>query len=123
MGFRGLADGGPGMKRGTITRARKSSSLLGGEYKHVSPEGGPKPTSECMYNRKAVDAWIRRKSNHWVIGRYETGKLATLRTSGGINGKSYPTGVENHGKSLRIWFILKVKRVRENLGVPDTAKN
>ena len=22
--------------------------------------------------------------------------------------ESYPTGVENHGKSLRIWFILKV---------------
>ncbi|WP_109885862.1 tyrosine-type recombinase/integrase [Klebsiella pneumoniae] len=37
--------------------------------------------------------------------------------------ESYPTGVENHGKSLRIWFIFKDKRVRENLGVPDTAKN
>ncbi len=37
--------------------------------------------------------------------------------------ESYPTGVENHGKSLRIWFIFKGKRVRENLGVPDTAKN
>ncbi|RRE05820.1 DUF3596 domain-containing protein [Klebsiella pneumoniae] len=36
--------------------------------------------------------------------------------------ESYPTGVENHGKSLRIWFIFKGKRVRENLGVPDTAK-
>ena len=36
---------------------------------------------------------------------------------------SYPTGVENHGGSLRIWFIFKGKRVRENLGVPDTAKN
>ncbi|HBM2885802.1 TPA: excisionase family protein [Klebsiella oxytoca] len=47
-----------GMKRGTITRARKKSWLLGREYKHVSPEGDPKPTSECMYNRKAVDAWI-----------------------------------------------------------------
>ncbi|MFA9341639.1 Arm DNA-binding domain-containing protein, partial [Escherichia coli] len=34
--------------------------------------------------------------------------------------ESYPTGVENHGKSLRIWFIFKGKRVRENLGVPDT---
>ncbi|HIC1849292.1 excisionase family protein, partial [Escherichia coli] len=34
-----------GMKRGTITRARKSSWLLGREYKHVSPEGDPKPTS------------------------------------------------------------------------------
>ncbi|HDK0301131.1 TPA: excisionase family protein, partial [Escherichia coli] len=36
-----------------------SSWLLGREYKHVSPEGDPKPTSECMYNRKAVDAWIQ----------------------------------------------------------------
>ncbi|WP_260682187.1 hypothetical protein, partial [Klebsiella pneumoniae] len=23
--------------------------------------------------------------------------------------ESYPTGVENHGKSLRIWFIFKGK--------------
>ncbi|KFC13186.1 integrase [Trabulsiella guamensis ATCC 49490] len=36
---------------------------------------------------------------------------------------SYPTGVEYHGGSLRIWFLYKGKRVRENLGVPDTAKN
>lgn len=36
---------------------------------------------------------------------------------------SYPTGVENHGGSLRVWFVYKGKRVRENLGVPDTAKN
>ncbi|EMO4271265.1 site-specific integrase [Klebsiella variicola] len=36
---------------------------------------------------------------------------------------SYPTGVENHGGSLRIWFSYNGKRVRENLGVPDTAKN
>lgn len=36
---------------------------------------------------------------------------------------SYPTGVENHGGSLRIWFLYKGKRVRKNLGVPDTAKN
>ncbi|MGX9740992.1 tyrosine-type recombinase/integrase [Pseudocitrobacter corydidari] len=36
---------------------------------------------------------------------------------------TYPTGVENHGGSLRIWFTYKGKRVRENLGVPDTAKN
>jgi integrase len=35
----------------------------------------------------------------------------------------YPTGVENHGGSLRIWFKYKGKRVRENLGVPDTDKN
>lgn len=37
--------------------------------------------------------------------------------------ESYPTGVENHGGSLRIWFNFKDKRVRENLGVPDTMKN
>lgn len=37
--------------------------------------------------------------------------------------ESYPTGVENHGGSLRIWFLYRGKRVRENLGVPDTAKN
>lgn len=36
---------------------------------------------------------------------------------------SYPTGVENHGGSLRIWFQYRGQRVRENLGVPDTAKN
>lgn len=30
---------------------------------------------------------------------------------------TYPTGVENHGGSLRIWFNFKGKRVRENLGV------
>lgn len=47
-----------GLKPGTITRARKKSWLLGREYKHISPEGDPKPTSECVYNRKAVDAWI-----------------------------------------------------------------
>ncbi|EIT9258231.1 DUF3596 domain-containing protein, partial [Salmonella enterica subsp. enterica serovar Stanleyville] len=26
---------------------------------------------------------------------------------------TYPTGVENHGGSLRIWFNFKGKRVRE----------
>lgn len=36
---------------------------------------------------------------------------------------TYPTGVENHGGTLRIWFNFKGKRVRENLGVPDTIKN
>jgi integrase len=35
----------------------------------------------------------------------------------------YPIGVECHGGSLRLWFIYKGKRVRENLGVPDTPKN
>lgn len=36
---------------------------------------------------------------------------------------SYPTGVENHGGFLRIWFIYQGKRVRESLGVPDTPRN
>lgn len=36
---------------------------------------------------------------------------------------TYPTGVESHGGSLRLWFIYRGRRVRENLGVPDTAKN
>lgn len=35
----------------------------------------------------------------------------------------YPTGVENHGGSLRLWFIYQGERVRESLGVPDTPKN
>lgn len=35
----------------------------------------------------------------------------------------YPTGVERHGETLRIWFIYQGKRVRESLGVPDTPKN
>lgn len=35
----------------------------------------------------------------------------------------YLTGVENHCGLLRVWFIYQGQRVRENLGVPDTAKN
>lgn len=35
----------------------------------------------------------------------------------------YPTGVENHGGTLRLWFMYKGVRVRESLGVPDTPKN
>ncbi|HBQ8411357.1 TPA: excisionase family protein, partial [Klebsiella pneumoniae] len=30
-----------GLKRGTITRARKLSWLLGREYKHISSDGDP----------------------------------------------------------------------------------
>ncbi|EEC9925824.1 TPA: Arm DNA-binding domain-containing protein, partial [Escherichia coli] len=33
-----------------------------------------------------------------------------------MSNASYPTGVENHGGSLRIWFHYNGKRVRENLG-------
>ncbi|VUC87668.1 integrase [Salmonella sp. NCTC 11881] len=36
---------------------------------------------------------------------------------------AYPTGVEKHGDKLRICFHYKGRRVRENLGVPDTPKN
>ncbi|KAA5974861.1 MULTISPECIES: site-specific integrase [unclassified Pantoea] len=35
----------------------------------------------------------------------------------------YPTGVENHGGTLRIWFVHEGKRRRESLGIPDNAKN
>lgn len=35
----------------------------------------------------------------------------------------YPTGVECHGGTLRIWFMYQGIRVRESLGVPDTTKN
>lgn len=45
------------------------------------------------------------------------------RQEGSMSATSYPTGVENHGGSLRIWFQYKGKRIRENLGVPNTAKN
>ncbi|EIL4494015.1 excisionase family protein [Salmonella enterica] len=54
---------GTGLKSGTILRARKESWMIGREYIHVSPDGNPKPTSECMYNRKAVDAWISSLKN------------------------------------------------------------
>jgi len=36
---------------------------------------------------------------------------------------TYPTGVENHGGFLRIWFMYQNKRYRETLGLPDTARN
>lgn len=35
----------------------------------------------------------------------------------------YPTGVENHGGTLRIWFVYEGKRKRESLGIPDNPKN
>jgi integrase len=40
-----------------------------------------------------------------------------------VSKSEYPTGVEKHGDSLRIWFLYRGKRIRENLGVPDTIKN
>ncbi|WP_140919063.1 site-specific integrase [Limnobaculum xujianqingii] len=36
---------------------------------------------------------------------------------------TYPTGVENHGGFLRIWFMYQGERVREPLSIPDTPKN
>ncbi|WP_312626702.1 excisionase family protein [Scandinavium sp.] len=47
-----------GLRPGTILRARKTSWMVGREYVHMSPEGAPKPTSECLYNREAIDRWI-----------------------------------------------------------------
>jgi len=47
-----------GLREGTIRRARKTSWMQGCEYLHVSPEGEPKPTSECMYNIEAINKWI-----------------------------------------------------------------
>lgn len=47
-----------GLKPGTIVRARKKSWLMGREYRHVAAEGEPSIKNECMYNRKAVDAWV-----------------------------------------------------------------
>ncbi|MFW5410734.1 Arm DNA-binding domain-containing protein [Pectobacterium brasiliense] len=35
----------------------------------------------------------------------------------------YPTGVECHGGTLRVWFMYQGKRCRESLAVPDTPKN
>ena len=52
-----------GLKPGTILRARKESWLVGREYIHMSPAGNPKPSSACMYNRKAVDAWVSSLKN------------------------------------------------------------
>jgi len=40
-----------------------------------------------------------------------------------IKKASIPKGVENHGGFLRISFQYQGMRVRESLGIPDTAKN
>ncbi|EDN7239751.1 excisionase family protein [Salmonella enterica] len=48
-----------GLKPGTILRARKESWLLGREYKHVAPDGRPKPTSECLYHIPTINRWIK----------------------------------------------------------------
>lgn len=47
-----------GLRPGTIEAARKKSWLVGREYLHIAPDGEPKPNSECMYNRKAIDQWV-----------------------------------------------------------------
>lgn len=49
--------------------------------------------------------------------------MALLDAGGTMAKPAYPTGVEKHGDKLRICFHYKGRRVRENLGVPDTPKN
>ncbi|KAA1050607.1 excisionase family protein [Pseudocitrobacter sp. 73] len=51
-----------GLKPGTIERARKCW-LIGREYMHISPEGEPKPTSQCMYNTEAINRWIEQQAS------------------------------------------------------------
>ena len=77
-----------GLKPGTITRARKESRMLGREYLHISPDGNPKPSSECMYNRKAVDQWIEAQKKNQPVRRQHEKQYTRQRsrTSGGING-------------------------------------
>lgn len=53
-----------GLREGTIKRARKSSWMQGRQYLHVSPEGEPKPTSECMYNLAEINVWIERQASN-----------------------------------------------------------
>ncbi|MFA3778505.1 MULTISPECIES: excisionase family protein [Yersinia] len=52
-----------GLRPGTIKRAREKSWLQGREYLLVSPEDDPKPNSECMYNREAIDNWVERQKS------------------------------------------------------------
>ncbi|WP_312657038.1 excisionase family protein [Kluyvera ascorbata] len=47
-----------GLRSGTIERARAQSWMVGREYLHISPEGTPHKTSECMYNLDAINRWI-----------------------------------------------------------------
>ncbi|AVX37776.1 excisionase family protein [Yersinia massiliensis] len=51
-----------GLRPGTIKRAREKSWLQGREYLLFSPEDNPKPNSECMYNREAIDNWVEQQS-------------------------------------------------------------
>ncbi|NWC63690.1 excisionase family protein [Cedecea sp. P7760] len=53
-----------GLREGTIKRARKASWMQGRQYLHVSPEGEPKPTSECMYNLAEINVWIERQASN-----------------------------------------------------------
>ncbi|BDG85235.1 excisionase [Citrobacter koseri] len=52
-----------GLKPGTVLRARKESWMLGREYKHIAPDGSPKPTSECMYCIPEINRWIKSQPN------------------------------------------------------------
>lgn len=51
-----------GLRPGTISRARRESWMQGREYIHFSPDGEPKPNSECLYNREAINEWIERQA-------------------------------------------------------------
>ncbi|WP_312077199.1 excisionase family protein [Leclercia sp.] len=52
-----------GLRPGTIERARRESWFAGREYMHVSPDGNPKPNSECMYNTEAINHWIEQQAS------------------------------------------------------------
>ena len=51
-----------GWRSGTIERARTKSWFVGREYLHVSPEGEPGKTSQCMYNTEAINQWIESQA-------------------------------------------------------------
>ncbi|OQP33882.1 excisionase family protein [Pantoea latae] len=51
-----------GLRPGTIKRARENCWLQGREYLLFSPVNDPKPNSEAMYNREAIDKWIEAQA-------------------------------------------------------------
>lgn len=78
----------------------------------------------CLYHRKVI---LKRTVKHYttyqqlIIGYGVRRKNSLLIDS--MLKQQYPTGVECHSGSLRIWFMLDGKRCRESLGIPDTPKN
>lgn len=50
-----------GLKKNTITTARKKCWMEGKEYKHVSPDGVPMDNSSCFYNWKEIERWIEKQ--------------------------------------------------------------